>query len=66
MSRKQNAQAPQRAAKRGAAAPSDPDAALSPTKPEGYEPVGELVVLAENGGVRVVSDDVRTWKERAA
>lgn len=52
------------AAKRAAAQPSD-DSALLPAKPADYEPEGEVKVLAESKGVRVVADDVRVWKERA-
>lgn len=36
---------------------------LTPGKPAGYIPNGKPNVLAEAGGVRVVSDDVRVWKE---
>jgi hypothetical protein len=55
------AKAPPKAAKRASAA-VDVES-LTPAKPEGYAPVGEVVVLAEANGVRVVADEVRTWKE---
>lgn len=58
------------AAKKAPAAKAAPAAAsdgeLTPAKPEGYEPVGDVRVIAEKGGVRVVADDVRVWKERVA
>ena len=57
-----SAKAPPKSAKRAAAIDAD---ALTPAKPAGYQPVGDVVVLAEANGVRVCSDDVRTWKELA-
>lgn len=40
---------------------------LLPTVPQGYKPTGKVRVVSENAdaGVRVVSDDVRVWKEAA-
>lgn len=58
-----SAKAPPKAAKR--ASVSVAAESLTPAKPEGYTPVGDVVVLAEENGVRVVSDNVRTWKELA-
>lgn len=46
-------------------AASLPDGA-GPLPPEGYKPQGKVRVLAESDGVRVVSDDVRVWKEAVA
>lgn len=48
-----------------APAPRKAQRDLSPTVPAGYKPQGKVRTLAEKGGVRVVSDDVRTWKEQA-
>jgi hypothetical protein len=56
------AKSPAKSAKRAAAVDAD---ALTPAKPTGYQPVGDVVVLAEANGVRVCSDNVRTWKELA-
>jgi hypothetical protein len=49
------------AAKAPARAAANAD--LTPGKPEGYTPKGKVTVLAEAVNVRVVSDDVRVWKE---
>lgn len=38
---------------------------VTPTAPADYTPKGKVRVLSELGGVRVVCDDVRTWKEAA-
>lgn len=40
---------------------------LLPTVPEGYKPVGKVVVVSESadGSVRVVSDTRHVWKEAA-
>lgn len=48
-----------------APAPRKAQRDLNPTVPAGYKPQGKVRTLAEKGGVRVVSDDVRTWKEQA-
>lgn len=36
---------------------------IGPCVPEGYEPVGDIVELSRGEHARVVSDDVRVWKE---
>lgn len=51
-------------AKKAAAKRGLPDGA-TPTVPAGYVPKGDVTVLSESNGVRVVCDDVRTWKEAA-
>lgn len=45
---------------------ADDEAGLSPARPEGYKTQGKVQVIAERNGVRVLSDDVRVWKERTA
>lgn len=54
--------APAKAAAKRATTSAAPDG-IGPSIPEGYKPVGEVVELSRGDSARVVSDDVRVWKE---
>ncbi|HRQ63889.1 MAG TPA: hypothetical protein PKZ76_03345 [Xanthomonadaceae bacterium] len=62
---KADAVAPPASSDQAAPSPRKAKRSLSPAAPAGYKPQGKVRTLSEKGGVRVLSDDVRVWKEQA-